>query len=78
MNKMIEIKRKGGNLQDYLHSRDISRTQKIQIVAKNFEQKQDKKQQQKKEERLMKLKKGLEKCNSIISKILRNNALYHI
>ena len=74
MNKMIEIKRKGGNLQDYLHSRDISRTQKIQIVAKNFEQKQDKKQQQKKEERLMKLKKGLEKCNSIISKILRNNA----
>ena len=77
MKKMIEIKRKGGNLQEYLHSKEMNKLQKMKIAANDFndfQQQKDQKQQQKKEEKLMKLKKGLEKCIIIIPKILRNTA----
>ena len=72
MKKMIEIKRKGGNIQDYFHKKEQNKLEKMKMVADNFQQKKEKKQQQKKEEKLMKLKKGLEKCIIIIPKIMRN------
>ena len=74
MNKMIEIKKKGGNLQEYLHNKEMSKFQQMKISADKFQQQKDKKQQQKKEEKLMKMKKGLDKLKIIIPKLMRNLA----
>ena len=74
MNKMIEIKKKGGNLQEYLHNKEMSKFQQMKINADKFQQQKDKKQQQKKEEKLMKMKKGLDKLKIIIPKLMRNIA----
>ena len=57
MNKMIQIKKKGGNLQEYIHNKEMSRYQKMKLVANKFQEQKIKKQQQKKEEKLMKRKK---------------------
>ena len=72
MNKMIQIKKKGGNLQEYIHNKEMSRYQKMKLVANKFQEQKNKKQQQKKEEKLMKIKKGLEKLKLIIPKLMRN------
>ena len=72
MNKMIQIKKKGGNLQEYIHNKEMSRYQKKKLVANKFQEQKNKKQQQKKEEKLMKIKKGLEKLKLIIPKLMRN------
>ena len=74
MNKMIQIKKKGGSILDYLHSREMNSFQQMKITANKFQQQKDKKQQQKKEEKLMKLKKGLEILNDKIPILMRNIA----
>ena len=74
MNKMIQIKKKGGNLQDYFHNREMSKLQQMKLVANNFQEQKIKKQKEKKEEKIMKMKKGLEKIKIIYPKIMRNIA----
>ena len=69
---MIEVKKKGGNLKEYIHNKEMSRFQKMKMNANKFQQQKEKKQQQRKEENLMKLKKGLEKLSVIIPKIKKN------
>ena len=72
MNKMIEVKKKGGNLKEYIHNKEMSRFQKMKMTANKIQQQKEKKQQQRKEENLIKLKKGLEKLSVIIPKIKKN------
>ena len=72
MNKMIQIKKKGGNLQEYIHNKEMTRLQKMKLVSEKFQQQKDKKLIQKKEEKLMKLKKGLEKLELIYPILKRN------
>ena len=74
MNKMIQIKKKGGSLLDYIQKKEMNRLQQMKITANKFQQQKELKQQQKKEEKLMKMKKGLESLNKIIPTILRNIA----
>ena len=72
MNKMIEVKKKGGNLKEYIHNKEMSRFQKMKMTANKIQQQKEKKQQQRKEENLIKIKKGLEKLSVIIPKIKKN------
>ena len=74
INEMIQIKKKGGSLQDYIHNKEMNKLQRMKIVSNKFQQQKDKKQQQKKEEKLMRLKKGLEKLETKLPKIMRNMA----
>ena len=74
INEMIQIKKKGGSLQDYIHKKEMNKLQQMKMVSNKFQQQKDKKQQQKKEERLMRLKKGLENLEMKLPKIMRNMA----
>ena len=74
VNKMIQIKKKGGNLEEYIHNKEMSKLQQMKLVAKNFQEQKIKKQKQKKEQKLMKMKKGLEKLKLIFPKVMRNIA----
>jgi hypothetical protein len=72
INKMIEIKKKGGNLQDYLRNRNKNKLYQMKSVADKFQQEKEKKQKNKKEERIIKLKSGLIQINKIYSKITKH------
>ena len=72
MNKLIQIKKKGGNLLDYIHNKEISKLQQLKLIARNLQEQKIKKQ--KKEQKLMKMKKGLEKLKLIFPKVMRNIA----
>ena len=74
INEMMQIKKKGGSLQEYIHNKEMSKLQHMKIVSNKFQQQKEKKQKQKKEEKLMRLKKGLEKLEMKLPKILRNIA----
>ena len=74
INEMIQIKKKGGSLQDYIHKKEMNRLQQMKMISNKFQQQKDKKQQQKKEEKLMRLKKGLENLETKLPKIMRNMA----
>ena len=72
MNKMIEIKKKGVNLEEYMHKKEMDRYEQMKINSMKFQMEKEKKLKQKKEEKLMKLKKGLEILQSKLPKIMRN------
>ena len=72
MYKMIEVKKKGGNLQMYIHNKEMNKLQKMRLVSNKFQQQKEKKQQQKKEEHLIRLKNGLEKLSLIIPELIKN------
>ena len=74
INKMIELRKKGVNLKEYLHNKEINRLQQMKLAATKFQQEKEKKQKQKKEEKLMKLKKGLDLLKLIFPKLMRNIA----
>ena len=74
INELIQIKKKGGSLQDYIHKKEMNRLQQMKMISNKFQQQKDKKQQQKKEEKLMRLKKGLEKLEMKLPTIMRNIA----
>ena len=72
INKMIELRKKGVNLKEYMHNKEMNKLQQMKLAAIKFQQEKEKKKKQKRDEKLMKLKKGLDLLNLIIPKLMKN------
>ena len=73
INKMIELRKKGVNLKEYMRNKEMNKLQQIKLATNKIQQEKEKrqKQKQKREEKLMKIKKGFDLLNLLFLKLMK-------